>query len=94
MTAFYHSVQNLLSSKLMLKTINTIYAALQFCLLLCTAVKLGPRGGSNKRLKTLQMGSFCCADRTLLVTELRGMAKGRYVARLAVRCIQGVGEKA
>ena len=58
MTAFYHSVQNLLSSKLMFKTINTTYAELLFGILLYTGVKLGLRGGSNKRLKTLQNEDF------------------------------------
>jgi len=40
-SAFYHSVQKLLSSRLLSKNLKVKYIELYFCLLLCMGVKLG-----------------------------------------------------
>jgi len=63
--------------------------------LFCTGVKLGLRGGSNKRLKTLQNGELLFSSPNITrVIKLRRMTKARYMACIAVRCIHDVGEKA
>jgi hypothetical protein len=82
MTAFYHSVQNTLSSKLMFKTINTIYAEIQFFTSFYTGVKRGLRGISNERLKTLQNEELLLSSPNITrVIKLRRMTKARHVAR-------------
>ena len=56
-----------------------------------TGVKLGLRGGSNKKLKTLQNEELLLSSLNIIrEIKLRRMTKGRHVTRIAVGAVTEV----